>query len=82
MSNPNLISFEPSPDIFEDLDKVAVELNLEVAVVVCSLVEHLVKEMGTDIIAEGVRLDWDFAGEDLDEAEPASDDPDRWLEED
>ena len=33
------------------------------------MVEHLVKEMGTDLIIEGVRIDWDFAGEDRDDGE-------------
>ena len=58
-----------STSIHLDLSLVAKELDIEIEDVISSLVEHLVKEMGTDLIIEGVRIDWDFAGEDRDDGE-------------
>lgn len=60
------VVFFLSTDVFEDLSKVARELDLELSEVVSSLVEHDVREMGADLITEGVRCAWDFGGEDDD----------------
>jgi hypothetical protein len=82
MSRIPSILFSVHEDIFEDLSKVASELGLTVAEVTASLVEHVVAEMGTYLISEGVRVDWCFGGEDLDDVEPDPGDPNEWREED